>query len=487
MSHLGEGRFPAVPKRRTGPLLAGLLAAGLLGVILLWTAGFGGGSEPAFYLGGIQVNEADLDHWLDRLEASGMNTVSVTDYAHQGDWDSANLWFDGDIEGVVREIRATEQRGLNVVLILRVALDHAFERNKFLWHGMIQPATDAELEEWFRRYSSFVREWARVAEREGVEVLMIGSELNSLTNTTPLEELPALEEYYLNEDKRDEGRQSLLEHAAEVEPRQLSLPYQEGYGKLEAYLDDRIATERAWAETTAPTLEQMNRRRRRLLAAWSGLISQVRQIYHGRLGYAANFDQVDQVAFWDQLDMMGINAYFQLRRTLRPRATAEQLYPELVEGWRRVLGDLAALRRARGVPHQPVIFTEMGYTYRRNSTLEPWAADGFSLLPVEPEPGEGPQEVSETASETAGATAGTAEAPRRLVVWQEQPVDYQERALAVRALWEAHRELPEPMLRGILYWKLSTVASHRDIEPFVLLISEGENDPLLTELQRFTR
>jgi hypothetical protein len=483
MSRLAEGRSPAVPKRRTGPLPAallgvGLLVAALLVVTLLWAAGFGGGSEPAFYLGGIQVNEADLDHWLDRLEASGMNTVSVTDYAHQGDWDSANLWFDGDIEGVVREIRAAEQRGLNVVLILRVALDHAFERNKFLWHGMIQPATDAELEEWFRRYGSFVREWARVAEREGVEVLMIGSELNALTNTTPLVEMPALEEYYLNEDKRGEGRQSLLEHASEIEPRQLSVPFQEGYGGLEGYLDDRIATERAWAETTAPTLEEMNRRRRRLLAAWSGLISQVRRIYHGRLGYAANFDQVEQVAFWDQLDVLGINAYFQLRRTLRPRATAQQLYPELVEGWRRVLGDLAALRQARGVPHQPVIFTEMGYTYRRNCTLEPWAADGFSLLPVEPEPGEGPE---------AGETAGTAEPPRRLVVWQEQPVDSQERALAVRALWQAHRELPEPMLGGILYWKLSTVASHRDIEPFVLLISEDENDPLLNELRRFTR
>ena len=37
-----------------------------------------------FYLGGIQVNEADHSHWVETLAESGMNTVAVTVYAHQG-------------------------------------------------------------------------------------------------------------------------------------------------------------------------------------------------------------------------------------------------------------------------------------------------------------------------------------------------------------------------------------------------------------------
>ena len=42
-------------------------------------------------------------------------------------------------------------------------------------------------------------------------------------------------------------------------------------------------------------------------------------------------------------------------------------------------------------------------------------------------------------------------------------------------------------LRGsLLYWKLSSVPSHAEVEPFVLLIGdEAADDPLLAELLRF--
>ena len=157
-----------------------------------------GEEAPPFFLGGIQVNEADIEHWLDRLQAQGMNSVSVTDYAHQGDWDSENLWWDEENEGLMVELRAAKARGMRVVLILRVALDHAFERNAFLWHGMIMPDGESRLDEWFRRYRTFALRWAEIAEREGVDLLMIGSEMNALTSTSPLEEVPALEAYFLD-------------------------------------------------------------------------------------------------------------------------------------------------------------------------------------------------------------------------------------------------------------------------------------------------
>ena len=461
--------------------------------------------DPDFLLGGIQVNEDSNERWLDRLEATGFNTVSVTDYAHQGDWDSYNLWFEGDNEGELREIRAAKERGFQVVLILRVALDHAFPRNEFLWHGMIQPKTEAELEEWFYRYRSFARWWAETAEREGVDLLMVGSEMNALTSTRPVEELPPLAEWYLNRDQRVEQRERLMEHADRIERRHLVPPLQEGYEDLAGYLDSRIATERAWAETVAPDPERINRRRALLDRHWRAVIAEVREIYHGPVGYAANFDQYREVGFWDALDVMGINAYFQLRRHLIPDVETAELRPLLEEGWRGVVEALRIFRQEEGLTGQPVMFTEMGFTWRADSTIEPWASDGFSLLPVTSlnealveMRARGAAETARREAKRRAAAEGREleaselpplppipEHPERLVIWGDRPEDPTERALAVRVLHEVLAEQEEPLLRGLLYWKLSSHPWHRDDEPFVLLIDEESEDRLLKELQRF--
>ena len=61
------------------------------------------------------------------------------------------------------------------------------------------------------------------------------------------------------------------------------------------------------------------------------------------------------------------------------------------------------------------------------------------------------------------------------------------RAAAVRALHRVHEEMGGEMLAGLLYWKLSTIPSHREVEPFVVVLEEGEGaDPMLEELARFT-
>ena len=128
----------------------------LLTILAVLLAGIGlflalRSTGPVFYLGGIQVNEPDHDAWVRALAESGMNTVAVTVYAKQGDWDSTNLWWEEEEPWVIAEARAARRRGLDVALVLRVALDHAFERNKFFWHGMIMPDSDDALNEWFNR------------------------------------------------------------------------------------------------------------------------------------------------------------------------------------------------------------------------------------------------------------------------------------------------------------------------------------------------
>lgn len=419
-----------------------------------------------FRLGGIQVNEATLDGWLDALERSGMNTVAVTDYAHHGDWDTENLWWDPNPDLLV-EIRGAKARGMNVVLVLRVALDRAFPRNRFLWHGMIMPETEDQLRSWFGRYQTFVRHWAEIAEAEGIDALMIGSELNALASTLPVDEVPNLEEWFLDDEKQAERRARAIDLAAKVSAEELWQNSEEPWDDVGTYLDARIGAEQRWASRLAKgdpraVVDGINRRRRVLEAHWLELIDCVRGVYGGELGFAANFDQYHEVSFWDRLDVMGINAYFKLRDHLLPPDDREALAFALDQGWRKVLGEIDAFRALHGL-EQPVMFTEMGLTTRRNSTIETWADSGFAE--VRRGPDAAPDETE-------------------LVVWRQQPVDFEERALAVSGLERARRGIDFP-LTGILWWKLSSHDYHAKNEAFLVLIGQPREDPVLEVLRRF--
>ncbi|MGB5370818.1 MAG: glycoside hydrolase TIM-barrel-like domain-containing protein, partial [Flavobacteriaceae bacterium] len=45
---------------------------------------------------------------------------------------------------------------------------------------------------------------------------------------------------------------------------------------------------------------------------WKALIKKVRKVYKGKLTYAANWDEFQRTSFWDDLDYIGIDAYFPL-------------------------------------------------------------------------------------------------------------------------------------------------------------------------------
>jgi len=66
------------------------------------------------------------------------------------------------------------------------------------------------------------------------------------------------------------------------------------------------------------------------------------------------------------------------------------------------------------------------------------------------------------------------------------PENLTERALAMRALHAAHVETGGEILRGLLYWKLSTEPAHLGVEPFVHILGSGD-DPLADELRRFRK
>jgi hypothetical protein len=455
----------AHPLHRTGSARGWLGTA--LGAFVAVAGASPAGTATAtrpFLVGGTQVHERDHGRWTSALGESGLNTVAVTVYAKQGAWNRAHLWWAEEEPAVVDEIRAARAKGLAVVLVLRVALDHAFPENRFLWHGMILPATDEELRSWFEQYGRFVETWARIAQREGVDVLGIGSELKALAATLPQsywgQERAYWGFYWYQRLYRERSRQ----FAARLEPRHLGSGALRPSETLDAFIDARFEANVAWAAETHlrakdDRLARVNARRRRMNDLWLGLIARTRRVYDGALTYAANFDNYRNVGFWPQLDLVGINSYFSLRGNLSEAASRAEQPRHFAARWREVLGEIRAFKAEQGIAPKPFLFTELGYTFRRHSTVEPWAYGGFSVV-------------------------GWKGRRKELVVWDEQPVDYEERHLALEALRAVHREGGDDFA-GILYWKLSSDKTHEAIEPFVVHVGRDTADPAAGALARF--
>lgn len=98
-------------------------------------------------------------------------------------------------------------------------------------------------------------------------------------------------------------------------------------------------------------------------AEWADVIGAIRSVYSGPLTYAANFDGYTDVPFWDRLDDIGVDAYFEL--STEPTTDVDRL----VTAWGPVLDELDAFAAGLG---KPVIFTEAGYASQVGSTTQPW-------------------------------------------------------------------------------------------------------------------
>lgn len=421
-------------------------------------------SSATFYLGGIQVGEYDQTNWTNALKNSGMNTVEVTVYARQGNWDSDELWFEDEDLGALNQIRAAREANLNVVLVLRVALDHAFERNKFLWHGMILPKSKRSLKSWFDKYSKFVLKWSRIAEEEGVEVVAIGSELNALVSTIPLSEQSLHYQFMLSDSAQRVMENRALKYKNQI-GKDIWIQGYQHYDSLELLIDERIAANVDWAKQitfdgTPDALQKMNQRREFCRKQWNKLIRKTKRQFSGQVTYAANFDSYFEVNFWDQLDFIGINAYFPLRESTIDSLNFDSLSNVLEQGWESVFDAIESFQVKHGLEKSPVLFTELGYTKYADATVEPWTGFGYSV-------------VGEDENE-------------KLIIWNQQKINLEERSLAIQKLWEV-TENRSCKLQGVLYWKFTSMPSQIPIEPFAILLNtnEGSNDPALEALKRF--
>lgn len=97
---------------------------------------------------------------------------------------------------------------------------------------------------------------------------------------------------------------------------------------------------------------------------WRGLIKDVRSVYQGDLTYAANWwEEYEEIEFWDMLDYIGVQAYFEL--TDEPNPTNVML----AEGWEPHIEALAGLSKRM---NRPILFTEIGYRNVPDAAAKPW-------------------------------------------------------------------------------------------------------------------
>ncbi|NKB89884.1 MAG: hypothetical protein GKS06_16855 [Acidobacteria bacterium] len=393
---------------------------------------------PALF-GAIQVNEPNHDRWATALVDAGLDAVQVTLYARQQEWNGSELHWDRAAPWVVSEIRAAQRAGLNVTLVMRVALEHGLEANRHLWHGMIWPRDDV-VDSWFASYAEFVAWGAQIAADESVDLFTIANELSSMTSTRVVTELPDLYAYYADNERTAIVDDRLAACATRVRAagHESDLVELDGgrFPDLESLLAEATRRRAAWVMEVAPTLARFNVRRQGHEAAWRELIAGVRDIYTGPLAYGANFDQFEEVGFWDDLDAVGVTAYFPLSEYGADRAAQAA---RMRDRWAAIATRLDALGR-------PVFLVELGWTRKLGATVRPYSYSRVEVL------------------ETVGGSELTC------VHWASQPLEPFERVRALVSLAEVVESGAFTALRGLSMWKLSTNPNHRDIEPFVAIL-----------------
>ncbi len=96
---------------------------------------------------------------------------------------------------------------------------------------------------------------------------------------------------------------------------------------------------------------------------WYTLITKVREVYKGKLIYAANWDNYQFIPFWTAIDFIGVDAYFPLNDSKTPKIE------DLKQGWKPWWNQLETISNKN---NRSVVFTEIGYRSIDYCVKKPW-------------------------------------------------------------------------------------------------------------------
>jgi hypothetical protein len=112
-------------------------------------------------------------------------------------------------------------------------------------------------------------------------------------------------------------------------------------------------------------------------ARWTNLISNIRSRYNGKLTYAANWGAINQnvggyqnVPWWNQLDYIGIDAYFPIASQNNTTLTG------LTAAWQNQANSIESWRASRGLTNKQLLFTEVGYQSADGAAQAPYGVSG---------------------------------------------------------------------------------------------------------------
>jgi hypothetical protein len=96
---------------------------------------------------------------------------------------------------------------------------------------------------------------------------------------------------------------------------------------------------------------------------WRGLIRSVRGAYKGRLSYSANWDHYDQIAWWSDLDIVGMTTYHDLSGGEEPTLDV------LMSRWEPIRKNILDWQKK---VNRPILFTEIGWPNQTTCAQYPW-------------------------------------------------------------------------------------------------------------------
>jgi hypothetical protein len=133
--------------------------------------------------GNDQEFEVKTRKLLDRLVSLKVNSLSLVFPLFQDNWKSSMVWVDKEKtpseENLRLFIREAHKRGFTV--ILRPLLDEKSLKVDEKWRGSIQPNDRTA---WFESYTNLILGYAKLSQKENVEIFDIGTEFTSLEKET---------------------------------------------------------------------------------------------------------------------------------------------------------------------------------------------------------------------------------------------------------------------------------------------------------------
>ncbi|MCS7033091.1 MAG: hypothetical protein NZ561_03745 [Phycisphaerae bacterium] len=142
----------------------------------------------------LQIQRTDwiekYERCIDEIAELGADTVKLVVDARQENGASARIYLDlrmtPTVDQLAKLIRHAKDRGLRVILMPIVLLDNPRGNE---WRGRIQPSENSGgWPEWWRSYREMLTHFAWIAQGNGVDVFVVGSELISTHGETHLPE-----------------------------------------------------------------------------------------------------------------------------------------------------------------------------------------------------------------------------------------------------------------------------------------------------------